>query len=154
MGRLRAVRSATAACGGSVCTGATPTSSSCTRKFSRSQSADGTEHRPLLKRHILTCGALGRLCFEHGDLQHRRTLNAALISLKLPVRPLSHVSPLPVLYLRLLPCWMVQEKRLWHTAAVVKERTEAFKDYLQALRQLQLHSWDIRSTLLTWLKLP
>ena len=49
---------------------------------------------------------------------------------------------------------MVQEKRLWHTAAVVKERTEAFKDYLQALRQLQLHSWDIRSTLLTWLKLP
>ena len=98
--------------------------------------------------------ALGRLCFEHGDLQHRRTLNAALISLKLPVRPLSHVSPLPVLYLRLLPRWVAQEKRLWHTAAVVKERTEAFKDYLQALRQLQLHSWDIRSTLLTWLKLP
>lgn len=67
---------------------------------------------------------------------------------------MGRVSSLPVLVLRLLPRWMAQEKRLWHTAAVVKERTEAFKDYLQALRQLQLHSWDIRSTLLTWLKLP
>ena len=40
---------------------------------------------PSCCRRILTW-ALGRLCFEHGDLQHRRTLNAALISLKLPVR--------------------------------------------------------------------
>ena len=76
------------------------------------------------------------MCFEHGDLQHRRTLNAALISLKLPVRPLSHVSPLPVLYLRLLPYWMVQEKRLWHTAAVVKERT---------VQLGQDHIWVIKS---------
>jgi DnaJ family protein A protein 2 len=82
-----------------------------------------------LHSEVLHCSERGRLTFEHGDRQHRRTLNAALINLQIP------------------------EKRLWHSNKVVQERLHCFRVYLDSLRSLALHSQDLRSVLLNWLQL-
>ena len=82
-----------------------------------------------LHKDVLQCSERGRLTFEHGDRQHRRTLNAALINLQMP------------------------EKRFWHSNKVVQERLGCFRTYLASLRTLSLHSQDLRSVLLNWLQL-
>ena len=104
----------------------------------RSVGGGGIKTHSILRRYsefeqlhseVLQCSERGRLTFEHGDKQHRRTLNAALINLQIP------------------------EKRLWHSNKVVQERLHCFRVYLDSLRLLALHSQDLKSVLLNWLQL-